>query len=124
MPGRSIPVSISPLSHTSMMLACSPKQNRHEKRDGSRPYFPDDSFVERRLRDCIANVRWMKVRNISLADVAHETARCPTRMLPHHAGARLDEFVLEFEAREGPHDLVHVRFFDHREIGTHDIRPG
>jgi hypothetical protein len=39
----------------------------------------------------------MKVRNISLADVAHETARCPTRMLPHHAGARLDEFALEFE---------------------------
>ncbi len=66
----------------------------------------------------------MKVRNISLADVAHETARCPARMLPHHAGARLDEFALKFKARERPHDLVHLRFLDHLEIGTYDIRPG
>jgi len=33
MPGRSIPVSISPLSYTWVMLACSPEQNRHRKSD-------------------------------------------------------------------------------------------
>src|SRR5438094_7597818 len=65
----------------------------------------------------------MKVRHISLTDVAHETARCPTRILPHNAGARLDEFVLEFEAREGPHDLVHIRFLITEKSGPMTSAP-
>src|SRR6266480_959195 len=44
MPGRSIPVSISPLSHTSMMRACSPKQNRHKKRDDCSEANPPGEF--------------------------------------------------------------------------------
>src|SRR5450755_171047 len=86
--------------------------------------LPDDSFVEWRFIDCIANISRMKVRNIPFADVAHEPAGSPTRMLPHNAGACLDEFVFEFETRERPHHLAHVCFFDHRKIGTYDICPG
>ena len=66
----------------------------------------------------------MKVRNMPLTDVAHKTAGGPRRMLPHNAGACLDEFALEFEARERPHDLAHICFFDHRKIGAYDICPG
>src|SRR5439155_10995957 len=64
MPGRSIPVSISPLSHTSMLRACSPKQNRHEKRDDCPEANPPGEFHYREPARLRISSRCEKPRDI------------------------------------------------------------